>query len=111
MVGPSGNTVTMVAGPAVRLGMLKVGDRVNAKFYRSVAFVLNGPQGGIGVPVSNDQFAQATTQPVSAPGGVALRLIKISGTVVGIDLSSHSLDVVNPSGGRIYTLDVTDLLA
>ena len=108
LVGPTGDSVTMVAGPAIRLGLLKVGDRVNAKFFRSVAFALNGPQDGVSVPVSNDQFAQLSAQPVQAPGGVVLRLIKISGTVVGIDLSSHSLNVVNPSGGRVYTLDVTN---
>jgi hypothetical protein len=35
-------------------------------------------------------------------------LTKISGTVVGMDLAAHSIDVVNPSGGGIYTIDVTD---
>ena len=106
--GPSGNSVTVTAGPLVRLGLLQVGQTVNAKYYRSVAFVVNPPRGGNGVPISATQFAQVTMQPVQAPGGVALRMVKISGTVVGIDLSSNSISLVNPSGGQVYTIDVTD---
>lgn len=106
--GASGNSVTVTAGPLVRLNLLQVGQTVNAKYYRSVAFVVNPPRGGNGVPVSQTQFSQVTMQPVQAPGGVALRMVKISGTVVGVDLSSNSISVVNPSGGQVYTIDVTD---
>ena len=106
--GASGNTVSVTAGPLVRLEMLQVGQRVNAQYYRSVAFVVNPPRGGNGVPVSDAQFSQVVAQPVQAPGGVALRMTKISGTVVGVDLSSNSISLVNPSGGQVYTVDVTD---
>jgi hypothetical protein len=108
LVGPTGNAVTVSAGPDVRLDLLKSGQTVNAKYYRSVGFVVNGPQGGNGVPVSNDQMAEIIAQPAQAPGGVGIRMTKVNGTVVGIDLSSHSVSVVNPSGGQIYTIDVTD---
>ena len=106
--GPKGDKVTVTAGPNVRLEMLKVGQTVNAQYYRSVAFVVNPPKGGMGVPVSNDQFTQVTVQPVTVPGGVVLQVVKISGTVVGVDLSDNSISVVNPSGGEVYTIDVTD---
>jgi len=108
LAGASGHQVTVTAGPAVRLEMLKVGDRVNAKYYRSVAFAVTPPQGGNGVPVSDDQVTQVLAQPVQAPGGVGVRVTKVSGTVVGVDLAAHSIDVVDPSGGGVYTLDVTD---
>ena len=32
--------------------------------------------------------------------------MKVSGTVVGIDLAAHRLEIVNPSGGGILTIDV-----
>lgn len=108
LAGASGQQTTVVAGPNVRLELLKVGDRVNAQYCRSVGFAVNGPPGGNGVPVSNDKMVELLAQPVTAPGGVRVRLTKISGTVVGIDMSAHSLDVVNPSGGGVYTIDVTD---
>jgi hypothetical protein len=106
--GAAGNTVRVTAGPLVRLDLLQVGQRVNAQYYRSVAFVVNPPRGGNSVPISDAQFSQITAQPVQAPGGVALRMTKISGTVVGVDLSSNSISMVNPSGGQVYTVDVTD---
>jgi hypothetical protein len=108
LVAASGQSVTATAGPIVRLDLLKVGDSVNAKYYRSVAFLVKPPQGGSGTPISDDELKQVTAQPAHAPGGVVLRLTKVSGTVVGIDMAAHSVDVVSPSGGGIYTLDVTD---
>jgi hypothetical protein len=108
LAGASGQQVTVVAGPAVRLDLLKVGDRVNAKYYRSVGFVMTPPSAGNGVPTSDDQITQLLAQPVQAPGGFGVRLTKVSGTVVGIDLAAHSVEVVDPSGGGIYTIDVTD---
>jgi hypothetical protein len=108
LVGASGHTVTVTAGPIVRLDMLKVGDSVNAKYYRSVAFLVKSPQGGNGTPVTDDELKQVTAQPLQAPGGVGLRMTKVSGTVVGIDMAAHSVDIVNPSGGGVITLDVTD---
>jgi hypothetical protein len=108
LVGASGEAVTVTAGPAVRLELLKVGDRVNVQYYRSVAFLVKPPSGGSGTPVSDDQITQILAQPAHAPGGIGVRLTKISGTVVGIDLAAHRFDVVNPSGGGIYTIDVTD---
>lgn len=106
--GRAGNDVSLVAGPAVRLEMLKVGDTVNARYYRSVAFVVKPPSGGSGTPVSDDQVTTISAQLSKAPGGVGMAMKKVSGTVVGIDLSAHSLDVVDPSGGGVQTVDVTD---
>jgi hypothetical protein len=108
LVGASGHQVTVTAGSAVRLDMLNVGDRVDAQYFRSVGFMVAPPRGGTGTPVSDDEMTQMVAQPVQAPGGVAIRLTKVSGTVVGIDLASHSIDVVNPSGGGVYTIDVTE---
>ena len=106
--GRSGNSVTVTAGPVVRLEMLKVGDVVNAKYYRSVAFEIAGPQGGNGTPQSNTQMEEAVGQKAEAPGGIAVRETKVSGLVVAIDMAAHSVDLVNPSGGGIYTVEVTD---
>lgn len=108
LAGASGEKVTVTAGPAVRLEKLKVGDRVTAQYYRSVAFMLSPPAGGNGTPVNNDQVAQIIAQPAQAPGGIGVRLTRISGTVVGIDMAAHRLDLVNPSGGGVFTIDVTD---
>ena len=104
----SGSSATVIAGPAVRLDLLKPGQTVNADYYRSVGFVVTSPQGGRGTPISNGRVTAMLAQPLHSPGGVAIRVAQVSGTVVGIDRAAHSIDVVSPSGGGVYTLDVTD---
>jgi hypothetical protein len=104
LTGASGTPVTVTAGPAVRLDMLKVGDTVNAQYYRSVAFVVSQP----GATVPDDEVEQAVERPAEAPGGVAMRVTRVSGLVIGIDLGAHSLDMVNPQGGQVFTFHVTD---
>jgi len=108
LADPSGQTVTVIAGPDVRLELLKVGDKVNARYVRSVAFVVTSPTGGNGVPTSDDRMTSILAQNAVGPGGLALRLTKISGTVVSIDLAASTLEIVNPSGGGVYTIHVTD---
>lgn len=104
LTGRSGAPVIVTAGPNVRLEMLKVGDTVDAQYYRSVAFVVSEP----GATVPEDEIQQVVARPVDAPGGIGVRVTQISGLVVGIDLGANSLDLVDPQGGAIYTVNVTD---
>ena len=104
LVGRSGTPVTVIAGPNVRLEMLKAGDAVNAKYYRSVAFFVSAP----GMAVAEDEVKQVTAQPVEGPGGAGVRVTRISGLVVGIDRAASSIEVVPPDGGAVLTVDVTN---
>ncbi len=104
LVGPSGETETVVAGPAVRLDLWKAGDTVNVKYYRSVAFVVSTP----GQPVPKNQVNAVLARPVHAPGGLIVKQTVITGTVVGIDLTANTVQLVNPSGGPVVTIEVTD---
>jgi hypothetical protein len=107
--GPSGTKVTVTAGPIVRLEMLKVGETVNAQYYRSVGFDVSGPKGGNGTPKSTSEMRQAIEQRAEGPGGIAARVTQVQGLVVGIDRAANSIDVANPSGGGVYTIEVTNL--
>ena len=95
---------SIIAGPAVRLDQLKVGDTVNAQYYRSVAFAVAGPGG----TAPADGAAEAVARPVQGPGGIVFTTARISATVVGIDLPENSIDVIDPSGGAVRTIVVTD---
>jgi hypothetical protein len=101
--GASGRTVSVTAGPMVRLEMLQVGDTVDVKFYRSVAFELSKTMN-----VAPNAAAVAVDQNATAPGGVGVVLVRLSGTVVGIHPASNAIDVVSPGGGGVYTVHVTD---
>src|SRR5690242_8502572 len=114
LTGASGQHVTVIAGPAVQLDRLQVGQTVNAKYYRSVAFQIMPPASTSGntsadqAPVSNNSVEQLIARGAQAPGGIGVRVTKVQATVVGIDLPANSIDVVNPSGGGIYTIQVTN---
>jgi hypothetical protein len=103
LTGANGDAVTLIAGHLVDLSRLKVGDTVNAKYYRSIAFLVAGP----GVAAPDNAVAMALARKENAPGGDALVLSRISATVVGIDLAAHSIDVVPPGGGGVHTIVVT----
>ncbi|CAH2602986.1 conserved exported protein of unknown function [Rhodovastum atsumiense] len=104
LTGANGQSVTLKAGPLVDLNRLKQGDTVNAKYYRSVSFLLSSP----GEPVPESEIVAAAARKVTTPGGDALVLTRLSVIVVGIDIPAHSVDVVDPSGGAVRTVIVTD---
>jgi len=101
--GASGRTVTMIVGPMVRLEMLQAGDTVDVQFYRSVAFELSKTMNA-----APNAAAIAVDQNATAPGGVGVALMRISGTVVGLNPASNSVDLISPGGGGVYTVHVTD---
>ena len=104
LIGKDGNQVVVDVGPAVRLNMLHKDDEVTVRYYRSVAFALSQP----GTTPPQNGTALLVTRPASAPGGVAIRLIKVSGVVYGVDLASHTVQIVDPRGGIVHTVVVTD---
>jgi hypothetical protein len=108
LVGRSGTAVRVIAGPAVRLEMLKPDDTVNVKYYRSIAFAIAAPQSSGGAAQPDASMTAILARPAEAPGGVGVRLTKVSGLVVGIDMAAHSVDLVPPSGGGVYTIVVTN---
>ena len=62
----------------------------------------------MGTPVGDDEISGIVAPPAQAPGSIGVRLTMISGTVVGLDAAAHGIDVVHPSVGGIYTVEVTN---
>ncbi|WP_448191568.1 hypothetical protein [Azospirillum sp. sgz301742] len=104
LTGQSGVRVILQAAPSVRLEMLKVGDVVDAQYYRSVAFLISPP----GTAAPEDEIQRTIARPVQAPGGVGAQTTRISGLIVGVDPGAHSIDLVDPTGGAVLTVNVTD---
>jgi len=107
LVGPEGNVFTVHAGDEVKnLDQVKKGDTVVAKYTQSTVVVLAGP----GEPVPQDTLTVAGTRsaPGQTPSAAASARAVITASVVGIDLQNHTLQVVNPSGGRVRTVEVAD---
>jgi hypothetical protein len=106
LVGPQGNTLTMQVGDQVRnLAQVKQGDSVIVRYHTSVAFVLAPP--GTKLPDNAAYGAVAAAAPGQQPAGAVGTKLVVTGTVVGVDPVSHTLQLVNPSGGQVRTVAVT----
>jgi len=107
LVGPEGGVFTVHAGDEVKnLAQVKKGDTVVVHFTRSTVAVLSQP--GQPIPPNTVTVAGGTAAPGQLPAAEAAGRLVITGTVVGVDLDAHTLQLVNPKGGRVITLAVTD---
>ena len=107
LVGPESNVFTVHAGDAVRnLDKVKVGDTVVATYYASIVLVLSAP--GTQVPDNQVNAARTRAAKGQMPAAALSTKMIVTGTVVGVDLVTHRISLVNSSGGMVHTLDVTD---
>jgi hypothetical protein len=95
--GPQGNIVGVKAGPGVNLDKLKVGDRVNAAYYREVAVALHKP----------GEMAPKVTESVTERGGITARQTTITAKVVSVD-TEHNTVVLRGPQSVDHSLQVQD---
>jgi Cu/Ag efflux protein CusF len=101
IVSSSNAPTTFVVAPHVRLDDIKTGDSVSAQYSRTVFFVITGRGAQAPAPSTTvEQFAHT-------PGGIPPEGLQLAGTVIKVD-AGHSFDVVNPTGGGVYTVQVTN---
>jgi Cu/Ag efflux protein CusF len=101
---PDGTVVTTVAGPEVkRFEEIKVGDKVNARYYENLVIRLKKP----GEPEVDSLTKGTTGSEQTLPGGTKARQLTITATIAAIDASVPSITFTGPNGGR-YTSKVQD---
>jgi hypothetical protein len=107
LVNQSGEVFVVQAGPGVQnLAQVKVGQTVIVHYYASVAFVLSKPNAN--TPENTAMIEAARNEKGQLPGGLVAERTIVTGMVVSVDLATHRLQLVNPSGGRVITVNVTD---
>lgn len=105
--GPRGRTFTVDVGPEVRnFDQIRAGDTVTVQYYESIAFTLGKP--GTTLPEDTVSGGAARAQPGNLPAGMVARRITVTGLVTGIDMDAHTLDIVDPNGGGVQTIHVTN---
>jgi hypothetical protein len=102
VVAGSGKALDLVAGPSIRLDNIEPGDSVDARYNRTVLWVVTPPSASVPPGATEDLTNVART-----PGIVGSGAAQISGRVIKID-PGHSFDVVDATGGAVYTIVVTD---
>lgn len=111
-INPGANTITivtqsntalpLVVAPGISLQDVSVGDTVSGHYSRSVTFVVGGPN------VAVAPAAPSTTVGVAVvPGSIGPAGGTIAGRVVKVD-GANSFDVVDATGGGVYTIKVTN---
>lgn len=115
LVGPNGETKTIKVGPEVQnLPQVKAGDTVVAHYVDSVAYVV--APAGTKSPDDMLAVAEAQSAPGALPAAAMAGKAVITGVVVGINKSAHTISVVKPDGGEVRTFtiknpDYQDLLS
>ena len=99
-----GTHVAIVAGPEItRFAEIKVGDKVNARYYENVVLRLKRP----GEP-DVDTGAKSTTPSEQAlPGGTKAKQRTITATITAIDMQAPAVTFTGPNGYK-YTTKVQD---
>jgi len=95
--GPKGNTFTFKAGDQVRnLPQVKVGDKVVAKYYESIAVDVKKP--GQATPGVTEEQVTARAKPGEMPAGVMANQVTITATVAAINAKKPSVTLKGPEG-------------
>ena len=107
---PDGTTSTGKASDAVQnLAQVKVGDTVLAAYQEKLSFVLSDPNAK--TPRSRDIVGAAASAPGKQPAGVLASQAVKTYYVVTVDPAANTISLVNPNGGRIRTVNVTQAAA
>lgn len=100
-----GNTIVLTVGDEVKnLPQVRPGDTVIAHYYTSSAYMLAPP--GTRLPDDSLTVVGARAAPGKKPGGALGSKIVVTGLVVGVDPTLHTLSLVDPSGGRVRSVSV-----
>jgi hypothetical protein len=102
---PGGNTIVLKVGDRVQnLPQVRPGDAVIAHYTTSSAYVL-APR-GTKLPDDSLTIAGARAAPGEKPAGGAESKMVVTGLVVGVDPTLHTVSLVDPSGGQVRSVNV-----
>jgi hypothetical protein len=105
LAGPQGETIALKTGDQVQnLAQVKPGNTVIARYQASVAYVLAPP--GTKLPDDSLTVAAGRATPGQMPAGAVGGKLVITGLVVALNPGAHTIQLVDPSGGAIRTIDV-----
>ena len=104
---PDGTYATITAGPDIkRFDEIKVGDKVNARYYENV--VIRVKQPGESEVVSGVKGTTGSEQVL--PGGTRAKQVTVTATITAIDPNAPSITFTGPNGWA-YSSKVQDTAA
>jgi Cu/Ag efflux protein CusF len=104
---PDGTVVAITAGPEIkRFDEIKVGDKVNARYYENVVVRLKQP----GEKEVDSRVAGTTGSDQVLPGGTKAKQLTMTATIAAIDMDAPSVTFTGPNGWK-YMSKVQDTAA
>ena len=101
---PDGTFATVTAGPDIkRFAEIKVGDKVNARFYENVVVRMKKP----GEPDVDTSSGGTTPSQQTLPGGTRATQRTVTATITAIDMNAPSVTFTGPNGWK-YLSKVQD---
>ncbi len=101
---PDGTFVSVVAGPDIkRFAEIKVGDKVNARYYENVIVRVKKP----GEPDVDTSSGGTTGAGQTLPGGTRATQRTVTATITAIDPKMPTITFTGPNGWK-YTSKVQD---
>jgi hypothetical protein len=95
--GPSGNLVTVTAGPAVRnLNQIKVGDKVVMTYSEAIAVQLSPPGGALSAPTGEVVAMRAARGEL--PAGATYSVIDVHVTITAVDKATNTVSFTRADG-------------
>ena len=97
----------MKVGKAVHnLDRIKPGDKIHATYTLETEFVISSPN----TPLPADTQTMVVRAPAKGelPAAVVANHLVVTGAVLGIDKTKHTLKLVDPKGGQVHTIVVSN---
>jgi hypothetical protein len=95
--GPSGNLVTVTAGPEVRnLGQVKAGDHVVMTYQEAIAVQLSPPGGALPGPTATAVALRAARGEL--PAGAAYSVIDVHVNITAVDKKTNTVGFTRADG-------------
>ena len=100
-----GRTGTYKVGDLVQnLGQVRAGDTIEGSYEERLSFVLSGPN--TATPRDREVAAAAGAAQGQLPAGAGARQVVVTWLVVGTNVATNSISLVDPAGGQIRTFQV-----
>ena len=101
----AGENFTLKAPPAVRnFDQIKAGDKIKATYALETEFTISSPNSPL--PPNTETSIAARAAKGEVPSAVVANHTVVTGAVLGIDMTKHTLKLVDPNGGQVHTIFV-----
>lgn len=106
-------TVANAAGDAFLLkvpkavqnfSQMKVGDSIKATYKREIEYVVSAANSPL--PPDTETTVAARAAKGELPAAVVANHVVVTGAILGVDTTAHTIKIVSPQGGQVHTIFV-----